>query len=75
MAMISHLSGRPRLFPRLSQLGHTSPFRLSSRQSTPVLLQVSDPQSLNLNTLTPLAMEGMQAASWLGSAVQQLSLW
>lgn len=63
--MISHLSGRPRLFPRLFQLGYTSPFQSIFRQSSLYSSRHLTPKPW---TSTPSPHGGMQAASWLGSA-------
>ena len=73
VAMIFCLSDRPRLFPGLPQICHTSPLRVSSRQSTPVLFLISDPQSMSLSSKPPLAAS-VQVVSWLGSALHKLSL-
>ena len=73
VAMIFCLSDRPRLFPGLPQICHTSPLRVSSRQSTPVLFLMSDPRSMSLSSKPPLAAS-VQVVSWLGSAIHKLSL-
>ena len=60
--MISCLPGRPRFFCGLPQLYHTSPLRLSSWQSLPVLSLESDLQSLSLSFQPLSALEGMQTS-------------
>ena len=71
--MISWPFGRPRPFPGLPQLCSTSPLRVSSWQSTPILSLGSDPRSLSLSTQPPLAALSMQTASQLGSAARHWS--
>ena len=61
VAMIFCLSDRPRLFPGLLQVCHISPLRVSSRQSTPVLFLMSDPQRMSLSSKPPLAASGFMA--------------
>ena len=76
MAMISCLSGGLRLFPGSPQLCHNSPLRVSSQQSTVILIMRSDPQSLSLSPWPLLiAGAGLWAAPRLETAIQQLCLW